>query len=120
MEALYFILGNYGDVITEHNNEELQLFIKNTIIDFIKDDQMFNDFDYNNILEKIKFNIFDEVKLYLLNRLKQYKKCLELFIEKHSNIDNKIERLFNWIDDTYKTLLNNDKGKKNLNQIYWK
>ena len=110
-EAVYFILGNYGDVITEHNNEELKLFIKN-IIDFIKDDQMFNDFDYNNILEKIKFNIFDEVKLYLLNKLKQYKKCLELFIEKHSNIDNKIERLFNWIDDTYKTLLNNDKGKK--------
>ena len=113
IEAVYFILGNYGDVINDNNNEELQLFIKN-IIDFIKDEEMFNDFDYNNILEKIKFTIFDEVKLYLLNRLKKYKKCLELFIEKHSNINNKIERLFNWIHETYKTLLNNDKGQRNF------
>ena len=109
IEAVNFILSNYGDVIKDNNNQELNTFIKN-IIEFIKNEEMFNDFDYTNILEKIKFDIFDEVKLYLLNKTKQYKKCLELFIEPRSHINNKIERLFNWIHDTHKTLLHNEKG----------
>ena len=113
IEAVNFILSNYGDVIKDNNNEELNTFIKN-IIEFIKNEKIYNDFDYTNILEKIQFDLFDEVKLYLLNKTKQYQKCLELFIEPKSHIDNKIERLFKWIDDTHKILLHNEKGLKTL------
>ena len=109
IEAVSFVLNNYGDVIKNTSNEELSLLVKN-IIEFIKSDEMFNDFDYNTILEKIKFSLFDEVKLYLLNKTKQYRKCLELFIESNSIINNKESRLFDWIEETHKKLEKNEKG----------
>ena len=109
MEAVNFVLSNYGDVVKENNNEELNAFIKN-IINFIKNEQMFNDFDYSNILIQIKYDIFDEVKFYLLNKLKQYRKCLELFIQPNSHINDRIKRLFEWIKDIHKGLINNEKG----------
>ena len=110
IEAINFVLSNYGDIAKDNNNTELYTFINN-IIDFMKNGEMFNTFDYSNILEKIKFDIFDEVKLFLLNETKQYQKCLELFIEPKSYINDKINRLFKWIHETYKKLKNNDKGK---------
>ena len=124
IEAVNFVLSNYGDVIKDNNNQELNSFIEK-IIDFIKNEQMFNEFDYSNILEKIKYDIFDEVKLFLLDKTKQYQKCLELFIEPKSHINNKIERLFNWLNDVHKELINNENGMtkfkndiiKNLNKI---
>ena len=110
-EAVKFILSNYGDVIKEISNAELSLLVKN-IIDFIKSDEMFNDFDYNNILGAIKFQYFDEVKLYILNKTKQYKKCLELFVEPNCMINDKTKRLFKWIDETSKQLKRNESGFK--------
>ena len=112
-EAVNFILSNYGDIVKDNNNTELYTFINN-IIDFISNEEMFNTFDYSNFLDKIKFDIFDEVKLFLLNKTKQYNKCLQLFIDKNSNINDKINRLFEWIHETHKSLINNEKG---LNQL---
>ena len=112
-EAVNFILSNYGDVSNDKNNTELYAFINN-IIDCIKNEEMFNNFDYSEFLDKIKFDIYDEVKFFLLNKTKQYQKCLELFIDPKSHINDKINRLFKWIHDTHKSLVNNDKG---LNQF---
>ena len=110
LEAVNFVLGNYGDIVKDQKNkEEFKSFIY-TIIDFIKDENMFNNFDYNNILGNIQFDIFDEVKLFLLIKLKEYEKCLELFIEPKSHIINKEKRLFEWIHETYKNLIKNEKG----------
>ena len=109
IEAVNFVLNNYGDVVKHNNNQELNIFVKN-IVDFIKNEEMFNDYDYTDILEHIKFDIFDEVKLYLLNKLKQYEKCLELFIDPKSYINDRMQRLFDWINDVYKKLINNEKG----------
>ena len=111
IEAVNFILSNYGDVIKDISNMELSLLVKN-IIEFIKSDEMFNDFDYNSILGTIKFNLFDEVKLYILNKTKQYNKCLELFVDPNSIINDKINRLFNWIRDINKQLNKNESGLK--------
>ena len=112
-EAVNFILSNYGDVSNDKNNTELYAFINN-IIDCIKNEEMFNNFDYSEFLDKIKFDIYDEVKFFLLNKTKQYQKCLELFIDPKSHINDKINKLFKWIHDTHKSLVNNEKG---LNQF---
>ena len=111
-ETVNYILSNYGDVAKDKNNEELKSFINN-IITFI-DNDMFNNFDYTNFIEKIKFDIYDEVKLYLLNKTKQYQKCLELYIEPNSYINDKKNRLFKWIHETHQDVLYNEKG---LNQL---
>ena len=113
LEAVNYVVGNYGDVIQDKNNEEFRTFIKN-IIDFIKDEEMFNSFDYTNILENIKYDIFDEVKLFLLKEKKEYQKCLELYIEPGSHITDKENRLFEWIHETYKNLIKNENGLKNF------
>ena len=111
MEAVSFVLSNYGNIIKENNNNELLTLIKN-IIYFIEDERMFNDFDYSDILKKIKFSIFDDIKLYLLNKTKQYSKCLELFIDPKSIINDKVNKLFIWINKTYEKLVPNEKSLK--------
>ena len=109
LEAINFVVKEYGMLVEEHNNEEISSLTKN-IIGLLNNEYMFNDYEYNSIYEKIKSDIFDEVSLFLLNKLNKYYKCLELFTKPKSNINNRIPRLFKWIEDTFKSLTFNEKG----------
>ena len=104
IESAYFILSNYEKIIKNINHQELSSLIK-AIITLI-DDKMFYDNDYNKLLQSINSQIFDEVKLFLVDKMKQYQNCLSLFLDEKSQINNKINRLFGWIHNTFSTLTN--------------
>ena len=108
-DSINFVLNKYGTIIKEQNNEEISVLTKQ-IIEILSDEYMFKEYELESYYEKISSEIFDEVSLFILNRLKKYHKCLELFIKPKSNINNRIQRLFQWVSDVYKSLEYNEKG----------
>ena len=102
IESVHFVLSNYVKIIKNINNQELSSLIK-AIITLI-DDESFYDSDYNKLLQSINSEIFDEVKLFLLNKMKLYQKCLSLFLDEKSQITNKVNRLFAWIHNIFSSL----------------
>ena len=112
-EAVNFILSNYSKLIKDYNNTDISSLTKN-IIDLLNDNYMFRDYELESIYKNINSEIFDEVSLYILNKIKKYYKCLELFIKPKSHINNRIERLFKWISDMHKTLIYNKKKMEEL------
>ena len=87
MNTLIYILSDYSFVIKapiENKIKELILTIKN-----ILNNEKFTKSDYEIILQRFNDHIFDEIKILINEKLKQYKNCLELYIYKDSKIYNK-------------------------------
>ena len=105
-EAVKFIIENYHKF--KKINLDLPTITRN-IIDSI-DDLQFSSNDYNEILAAIKTHIFDEVKLFILKKNGNYKQCLELYLNKDSELLDKRESLFPFINMTL-TKLKIKKGK---------
>ena len=95
IESACFILKNYRQTIKIISNQDVESLI-NALIDFLKD-EMFNNDDYKQILSSMMDNIFDELKLFILKKIKDYKSCLELFIDENSKIKNKEKEVYKWI-----------------------
>ena len=96
VESASFILKHYTQTISKINNQEVESLI-NIIIDFLKD-EMFNKDDYKQILSSILDNIFDDVKLFLMEEIGDYKGCLGLFLDEKSNLKNKNDEIYKWIN----------------------
>ena len=101
IESAKYILNNYKKAIKKINNQEVESLIK-ILIDFLKD-EMFNEEDYKQILSSIIDDIFDDVKLFLLEKIGNYRDYLKLYLDKDS-INDKIE-IYSWINEK----LNNTK-----------
>jgi len=95
IESACFILQNYRQTIKIINNQEVESLIV-VLIDFLKD-EMFNNDDYKQILSSMVDNIFDELKLFVLKKIEDYKSCLELFIDENSKIKDKDKEVYKWI-----------------------
>ena len=67
-------------------------------MEFLGDKNLFNENDYKIILKSIINNTFDEVKLFLYNQLEDYRLSIEFLLNEESNIKNKVERLFKFIN----------------------
>ena len=98
IETAIYIMKNYKKTVKKINNQEVERFII-MLIDFIKD-EMFKKEDYKQILSSIVDNLFDEVKMFLLEKIEEYRKCLELYLDKDSNIKKKGLEVYKWIDKT--------------------
>lgn len=113
IESTCFILTNYDEIVKPINNLEVQHLNRN-IIDFLNHRETFTNNDYYKILCSIKNNIFDEVKLFLYQQIDAYKKTIEFYLYEKSNLDNKYNRLFEWINQKVDEL---KKTKEYLNLI---
>ena len=108
-EAVKFIIENYykfGNI-----NIDLEKIIENMI-------NSIDDLDvteYNEILSVMTSHTFDEVKLYILKKNRYHKQCLELYLDKNSQIKDRSQGLFTFISMTLVTLKMNT-GK--AQQIY--
>ena len=96
IESVSYIIKNYKQTIKKINNQQVESLII-IIIDFLKD-QMLDKNDYKLILSSVLDNIFDEVKLFLLEKIGNYRECLELYLDKTSLIKNKKDEIYNWIN----------------------
>ena len=76
------------------------------MIDFLNDKEIFSDTDYNKILGSIVDNTFDEVKLFLYNQIEAYSDCINFYLAEKSNLNDKINRLFKWIEQKREELKN--------------
>ena len=97
IESASFILGYYNDIVKPVNKLEIEL-LNRTIIDFLNDRKNFTNSDYYAILCSIKYNSFDEVKLFLYNQIDAYEECINFYLDESSNLKDKHNRLFEWIN----------------------
>jgi hypothetical protein len=97
IESAKFILNYYNDIVKTVNKFEIEL-LNRTIIDFLNYREIFSNSDYYNILKSIKYNGFDEVKLFLYKQLGAYEETINFYLDESSNLKNKKERLFEWIN----------------------
>ena len=113
IESACFILANYDEIVKPINYLEVQHLNRN-IIDFLNHKENFENNDYYKILCSIKNNIFDEVKLFLYQQIDAYKETIEFYLYEKSNLNNKYNRLFEWINQKVDEL---KKTQKYLNLI---
>ena len=109
-----FLLKNYSKLIKDINYIEInQLCINFT--DLFEKYEL-NENEYETILNNCQDNIFDEVKLFILTKLKNDSEILNLYINEKCNIENKEERLFKWLN-LILTEFSNKKDNDKLKQI---
>ena len=73
---------------------------------------MFNEEDYKQILSSIIDDIFDDVKLFLLEKIGNYRDYLKLYLNKDS-ISDKIE-IYSWINEKLNNTKKDNKQYKDL------
>ena len=108
-EAVNFVLCKYERINKEYYNEEISLLTK-SIIELINDEYMFSDYELYLTYESIESDLFDEVSFFILNKIKKYHKCIELLVKPKTSINNRTQRLFDWISKIYKSFILNEKG----------
>ena len=69
----------------------------------------FTEKDYLKILNSVKYNIFDEVKLFLKDKRDAFEECILFYLDENSNIDNKTNRLFDWLKSKAEELKESEK-----------
>ena len=110
-EAICFTLKNYKSIVKDKNNQEIILMINN-LINTIEKEQNFDENDYKIILSSVVDKEFNELKLFLFDKLENFKDCLELFLSKELIINDKENKVFNWIREKLKIFKErNDKFK---------
>ena len=95
-EASSFIMKHYTNIVKNINNQEVNLLCK-SIITFLDDKNISSFNEYKNILNNINDHIFDEVKIFLLDKMNEYKQCLELYLSEENLMQEKETKLFKWL-----------------------
>ena len=63
--------------------------MNNNLIKLFEKEADFNDEDFKTILFSINDNIFNELKLYLYDKINYFQDCLKLYLNKDFNITGK-------------------------------
>ena len=106
--SIIFILSVYNIINKEMDNKTKKVI--NTIINALNYDDIFTLTDYENILIHFSGHIFDEIKIFIYEKIKKYKNCLEIFINKESLIFDKEDKLYKYVDKIF-TSLSEQNGK---------
>ena len=103
-QAICFTVTYYTMVVKDKNNQEMSLMNQN-LIQIIAKESKFNEDDFKLILDSIKDKDFDDLKLYLYDRLDNFMECLDLYLVKNLNLSEKRDEIvYNWIDNKLNAL----------------
>jgi WD40 repeat protein len=80
----------------------------NTIIDMIDSRTDLDKNDYYQLQSASELSPFIMVKIHLLKKNKSYKRCLEVFLQPENHIMEKDVKLFDWINETFHELFEED------------
>ena len=111
IESACFILKKYNEIVKPINKLNVE-YLNIKIMDFLSDKNTLSERDYKKILESIRDNTFDEVKLFLYNQLEDFKRSIEFLLEKESNLKNKVERLYKFLFKKTEELKETNKYEK--------
>ena len=112
-KSICFILQHYTTIVKSINNQEVKS-MNNNLIKLFEKETKFTEEDYKKILSSIKDPIFNEVKLYLFDKIDFSDECLKLYLNKNFNISGKNTKLFKWINDKLKTYEKNEYNYEKL------
>ena len=108
-EAICFTLKNHKLVVKDKNNQEMNIMNNNLIKILNKDN--FTEQDYKVVLDSIIDNNFNELKLFLFDKLDRFEDCLKLFLSDDLNIsEHRDIKVFKWIQEKY-DMFKDNKGK---------
>jgi hypothetical protein len=93
------VLSNYSKYIETTSN---------TIIDMIDSRNDLDKNDFYQLQSTSELSPFIMVKIHLLKKNKCYKRCLEVFLQPENHIVDKDIKLFDWINDTFHELYEDD------------
>lgn len=109
LEAICFMLKNLKEIDNNINNEDLKKWTK--IINLLNEEKNFINDDFKYILKSINDNIFDEVNLFLYNKIDKFNEYIKIYLSKDMEIGLKSSNLYNWINDKLETFNQNDSEK---------
>ena len=116
IESACFILNKYNEIVKPINKLEVQL-LNRKMIDFLNNKEIFSNSDYKKIISSIVDNTFDEVKLFLYKQMDEYKEVIAFYLDENSDINDKIKKLFDWINQKIKELKDTDKYNKFIDAV---
>ena len=107
IEAGKFLLNYQFDRTDEKNFCNINSYIEkmsDILKEMIDSKDDFDKNDFQVLLGVAEVSPFVLVKIHLLKKSKNYKRCLDVFLKNDSLIKDKAKQLFDWIDDTLKEL----------------
>ncbi len=109
--AAEYILTNFCSIIKDIDLKRIYDLCNDINILIGKDDRNI-DINLRKIINYIKDDYFDEVKLFIYQRLDDYENVIQIFIKEDSKIENNETRFFTWINLTL-TKFKNDENAFN-------
>ena len=117
LEAICFILKNYSKFVKQINNQEVKNLTSNLTKQF-KNEECFTEENYKTILYSINDDLFNELKLFLYDKMDYFEDCLKLYLDKKLIIGQRNTKLYKWLDDKIKIYkIGTDKYEKLLEII---
>lgn len=114
--AAEFILTKFCDII-ENIDENRLVFLCDDINILIGKNDNNIDIDLKKILNFINNDYFDEVRLFIYQRLNDYENVINIFIKENSKIHKRVERFFTWINLTLTKFKNDEKAYEMFESI---
>ena len=108
-DAVKFIIQKYYNY--DNNKFDIQN-VTNSLLEILEDNE-FDPNDYKEILNSMTKHSFDDVRLLIYKKSKNYKECLELFLDEKSQLLNKKEDIFQFINMTLYNLSNSNEKNRN-------
>jgi len=110
LEAICFMVKNLKEIDSKISNEEIdKMNVK--IINLLNEEKNFVNDDFKYILKSINDNIFDEVNLFLYNKIDKFNEYIKIYLNKNMEIGLKGYNLYNWINDKLEIFKQNDPEK---------
>ena len=116
LEFSCFIISNYPKLVKDINLNEINQLCNDLKNLFNSNDDPKNSVNRNDlekILEKCYYHVFDEIKLFALQKLNDYSECLRVFFDPNCGIFEKDRKLFRWLN----MVLTHFSFKKNLSEL---
>lgn len=120
VEAGKYLLNFQFDRSDEKNLSNISNYIErmsDILKEMIDSREDFDKYDYQSLLGVAEISPFVVVKIHLLKKTKNYKRCLEVFLKSDNLIKDKARQLFEWIDDTLKELNDIDNEIDNFENL---
>jgi WD40 repeat protein len=118
IESIIYLLSNTSNennLNVVNNYSKYLENINNTIIEMIDSRSDFDKKDYYTVLKASEVSPYVLVKIHLLKLNKNYKNCLEVFVQSDIKLQDKEKKVFEWIDLTLREL--NDVDYENFDSL---
>ena len=96
LEAICYRLKNYKNFVKQVNHQEVKLFV-DFLINILETEPGLTNDNYIDILHSINTKVFNELRLYLYDKIDNYQDCLKLYLDENCNIPDKATRVYKWI-----------------------